>query len=269
MSSVRSDVSSTVLTPGRIDTLNNPDYQTEKQLFISELTNLLNFVNKFCNNTSSESNAIYAPIQKDVKPFEYYFWFFISFNSIISKNLQDLYSHFIRFDQIFSNQSINLNNLYKEQLTFQNRKIQALENQIKTNVDNNNSLTIVSQYEEQLNNCDEEIAELKEKLYEYENQNKEVQNIIEKLQIEVNNEKTKRIQLERVAQHAEQERLSLVNQNKELMREIQIYQEKEQDVFIFYVFIYLGKISSWRIECKSQWNGRNNGKAKTRSKSYS
>lgn len=153
--------------------------------------------------------------------------------------MQDLYSHFIRFDQIFSNQSINLNNLYKEQLIFQNRKIQALENQIKTNVDNNNSLTIVSQYEEQLNNCDEEIAELKEKLYEYENQNKEVQNIIEKLQIEVDNEKTKRIQLERVAQHAEQERLSLVNQNKELMREKQIYQEKEQDVYIFYYFIFV------------------------------
>lgn len=132
-----------------------------------------------------------------------------------------------------------MNNLYKEQLIFQNRKIQALENQIKTNVDNNNSLTIVSQYEEQLNNCDEEIAELKEKLYEYENQNKEVQNIIEKLQIEVDNEKTKRIQLERVAQHAEQERLSLVNQNKELMREKQIYQEKEQDVYIFYYFIFV------------------------------
>lgn len=132
-----------------------------------------------------------------------------------------------------------MNNLYKEQLIFQNRKIQALENQIKTNVDNNNSLTIVSQYEEQLNNCDEEIAELKEKLYEYENQNKEVQNIIEKLQIEVDNEKTKRIQLERVAQHAEQERLSLVNQNKELMREKQIYQEKEQDVYIYYYFIFV------------------------------
>lgn len=73
MSSVRSDVSSTVLTPGRIDTPSNPDYQTEKQLFISELTNLLNFVNKFCNNDSSESNSMYSPIQKDIKPFEYFF----------------------------------------------------------------------------------------------------------------------------------------------------------------------------------------------------
>lgn len=126
---------------------------------------------------------------------------------------------------------MTLDNKYKEQASFQNRKIQALENQIKANQNINSPERMISQYEEQLNNCDEEIAELKEKLFEYEKQNKNIQEVIEKLQIEIDNEKTKRIQLERVAQHAEQERLSLIKQNREIMKEKQMYQIKEQDVF--------------------------------------
>lgn len=74
MSSVPSTISSSVLTPGRMETPSNSDYQTEKGLFLSELTNLLNLVNKFCNSDPSEINAMYSPIQSDLKPYEYSFF---------------------------------------------------------------------------------------------------------------------------------------------------------------------------------------------------